>query len=141
MVYFKALRISGKRPYLGKFCDLSRYEWDSSYVQACIDENLIDLTTVKNGYFRPDDALTNGEFASFAVRGLYMGTRHVNDRDISMELCYKRALELGLVGKGDLPDETITRAECYSSLVRLMELLDNDASSLPADVEIHPVSQ
>ena len=42
MPLFKALRLSGKRPYRGAFDDVSRYEWDSGYVQACLDAKLIE---------------------------------------------------------------------------------------------------
>jgi hypothetical protein len=134
MVMFKALRINGKRPYLGEFCDVSRYEWDSAYVQACIDEGLIDQTTVSGGRFRPDDPLTFCEFASFAIRGL-------KDNSLSIEKsdCFKKAKELGIIDINALPDEYIVRADCYVGLVKVMELLDNSSQSLPSDVEVHPV--
>jgi hypothetical protein len=136
MVYFKAFRLSGKRPYLGEFCDLSRYEWDSSYVQACIDEGLIDKTTVNNGRFRPDEALTNGEFASFVVRGL---AKSVSEREINMESCFNKAISLKLVSSKAIPSEAITRAQCYAGLVKVMEILDNANEALPEDAEVHPV--
>jgi hypothetical protein len=136
MVYFKALRISGKRPYLGEFCDLSRYEWDSGYVQACVEEGLIDATTVAGGRFRPDEALTVGEFASFCVRGI---TANRGERDISMEVCFDKAREIGVVDSNALMDAFITRAECYLGLVRVMEILGNLEVGLPEGVEVHPV--
>jgi lysophospholipase L1-like esterase len=136
MVYFKAFRLSGKRPYLGEFCDLSRYEWDSSYVQACIDEGLIDKTTINNGRFRPDEALTNGEFASFVVRGL---ANSVSEREIDMESCFEKAISLNLVPSKAVPSKAITRAQCYAGLVKVMEILDNANEALPEDAEVHPV--
>lgn len=136
MVYFKAFRLSGKRPYLGEFCDLSRYEWDSSYVQACIDEGLIDKTTINNGRFRPDEALTNGEFASFVVRGL---AKSVSEREIDMESCFKKANSLNVVSSKAVPSEAITRAQCYAGLVKVTEILDNANEALPEDAEVHPV--
>jgi hypothetical protein len=136
MVYFKALRLSGKRPYLGKFCDLSRYEWDSSYVQTCIDEGLIDMSTVKDGRFRPDDALTQEEFASFVIRGL---KNSAAKRDIDMTKCFSEAVALGIISNNAKANAPITRADCYAGLVRVMEILDNSESALPDDVEVHPV--
>jgi hypothetical protein len=136
MVYFKAFKFSGKRPYLGEFCDLSRYEWDSGYVQTCIDENLIDLSTVCNGRFRPDDALTCAEFASFVVRGL---RQSLTERNADIKECNDEAILLGIINKSSLPDEPICRADCYAGLVRVMEILDNADNKMPSDVEIHPV--
>ncbi len=136
MVYFKALRINGKRPYNGKYCDLSRYEWDSSYVEACIDENLIDESTVSRSRFRPDDALTYGEFASFVIRGM---KPNVSDRDIPLGECMKKALELNLIPANAVSDKAISRADCYKGLVILMDLIDNKNKALPSDAEIHPV--
>jgi hypothetical protein len=136
MVLFKALRISGKRPYLGEFCDVSRYEWDSAYVQGCIEENLIDATTVTGGRFRPNDALTIGEFSSFAVRGLQ---KSPIERDITIEFCFEKAKELGIIASNSSANEYICRADCYVGLVKVMELLDNFSTSLPNDVEVHPV--
>ena len=48
MPLFKALRMSGKRPYLGAFDDISRYEWDAGYVQACLDAGLLDAPAAMN---------------------------------------------------------------------------------------------
>jgi len=136
MVYFKALRIAGKRPYLGRFCDLSRYEWDSSYAQTCVDENLIDETTVPNDHFRPDDALTQGEFASFLIRGIQPTAA---DRNLSMEECFAQAKAKKLLPENCAPDAIITRADCYAILAYLMELIDTSDKALPSDAEIHPV--
>ncbi len=136
MVLFKALRIAGKRPYLGEFCDLSKYEWDSSYVQACIEENLIDPATVSNGRFRPDDALTREEFSSFVIRGIQ---KNRSERDIPLKVCYEKAIQAGILSANGSSEETICRADCYAGLVRTMELLGNLNTALPSDAEIHPV--
>lgn len=136
MIYFKALRIAGKRPYLGRFCDLSKYEWDSSYVQTCIEENLIDPTTTPNDRFRPDDPLTQAEYASFLIRGM---AKTAKEREISLEDAFSKAIELGFLPNNAAANQIITRADCYKGLVRLMELLDNADLALPEDAEIHPV--
>lgn len=136
MVYFKALRIAGKRPYLGTFCDLSRFEWDSSYVQTCIDENLIDPVTVPDNRFRPDDALTCGEFASFLIRG---SRSRAGERNIGMEECFKEAVSKELLPRCTQQNTIISRADCYQGLVKLMSLLNNKDKALPSDTEIHPV--
>lgn len=135
MVFFKALRLSGKRPYLGQFSDLSRYEWDSSYVQACIDENLIDPDTVSETHFRPDDALTAAEYASFLIRGCH----NVTERNISLKECYSDAVAKGFLPDYYAPDAAITRADCYQGLVILMKYLHSTEQALPSDAELHPV--
>ena len=136
MVLFKALRISGKRPYNGKFCDLSRYEWDSSYVEACIDENLIDAETTPDDRFRPDDALTIQEFASFVIRGMQ---KDAASRNLSLSECLNKAISHGIVKEGRAAEDSITRAECYKGLVIMMDLFGAKDKALPSDVEIHPV--
>lgn len=136
MVYFKALRIPGKRPYLGEYCDISRYEWDSSYVQACVERNLIDPVTVPDGRFRPDDAMTQAEFASFIIRGMQ---KEGSGSSPSLEECLAEAARKGIVPAEAKGDEAICRADCYAGLVRMMELMGNGEMSLPADAEIHPV--
>lgn len=136
MVYFKALRMNGKRPYLGDYCDISRYEWDSSFVQACIEENLIDPATVHNNRFRPDDALTNAEYASFLIRGLAAGA---DKRNIPLSECVNTAKTLHFLASDACENDIITRAECYKGLVAFMDSMNNADKSLPSDVEIHPV--
>lgn len=136
MVFFKALRISGKRPYLGAFCDLSKYEWDSAYVQTCIDENLIDFSTVENDRFRPNDALTQEEYASFLIRGI---KTNAAERNISLSEAFQEAQEKRLLPESADEKDIITRADCYAGLVRLMEFVDTSNKELPADTEIHPV--
>ena len=136
MVLFKALRIAGKRPYLGEFCDLSRYEWDSSYVQTCIEENFIDPDTVPDGRFRPDEALTRGEFASFIIRGMQ---KNILERNISLDDCMKQAIQNGILSEEGEKENRICRADCYAGLVRVMEIMANMKTALPSDAEIHPV--
>lgn len=136
MIYFKALRITGKRPYLGEYCDISRYEWDSSYVQACVEKNLIDPVTVPDGRFRPDDAMTQAEFASFTIRGM---RKENSGSSPSLEECLAEAVRKGIVSAGAKGEEAICRADCYAGLARMMELMGNGEMPLPADAEIHPV--
>lgn len=136
MVYFKALRMNGKRPYLGEFCDISRYEWDSSYIQACVEENLIDPSTVPNGRFRPDDALTNAEYASFLIRGM---AESADKRNISMNDCVTAAKKQHFLAADAIADNIISRADCYKGLVTFMDSMNNADKSLPSDVEVHPV--
>lgn len=136
MVYFKALRMPGKRPYCGSFCDISRYEWDSAYVQACIEENLIDPVTVSSDYFRPDDFLTYAEFASFLIRGMASNSK---ERNISIDDCFRNAKTLNFIPHETDRNDFISRADCYKGLVILMDTINNTGQSLPSDVEIHPV--
>lgn len=136
MVFFKALRIAGERPYLGDFCDISRYEWDSSYVQGCLRENLIDPLTVPNNRFRPDDALTNEEFATFCVRGMQQDREK---RNLTLAYCYEEAIRLHLLEPDWQPKAPITRADCYKGLVILMDSLQTADVALPSDAELHPV--
>lgn len=135
MVFFKALRLSGKRPYLGKFCDISRYEWDSAYIQACIDESFIDPHTVTSCFFRPDDALTAAEYASFLIRGCNEPAK----RDLSLEYCFIEAVKKDFLAEHYAPSDVICRADCYAGLVHLMDVLDSSAMALPKDAELHPV--
>ena len=136
MIYLRALRLNGERPYLGKYCDIAKYEWDSSYVQTCIRENLIDETATENGYFRPDEPLTYGEFASFLIRGLEPDAHR---RDVPMDLCFSKSKELGLIDSDVNKDSIIPRQDVYSGLAILMDLLDNSDKDMPSDAEIHPV--
>lgn len=136
MIFFKALRISGKRPYTGEFCDIAKYEWDSAYVQACIEENLIDLSTTPDKRFRPDEPLTQEEYSNFLVRGLQTDKLL---RNLSLAETFSTAKNLGFVKANVLPKDYIKRADCYAGLVKLMDLLNTTNKSLPEDTEIHPV--
>ncbi|MCR4587346.1 MAG: rhamnogalacturonan acetylesterase [Lachnospiraceae bacterium] len=136
MVYLRALRLNAIRPYEGAYTDIARFEWDSGYVETCVQEHLIDPATVSLTHFRPDDPLTAGEFASFAVRGLHP----LQERDgLSLSSCYEEGLRKGLLPEGLLINDMITRADIYAGLVRLMDLLDNRSCALPSDAELHPV--
>lgn len=136
MVLFKALRLSGTRPYEGHFTDLGRYDWDSSFVQTCLNEDLIDPATVTEDLFRPDDALTFAEFASFCERGMLpQKERAALDLDAS----FRRAKAHGILTETAVPGNPISRADVYAGLARVMELLGNADKALPKDAEIHPV--
>ncbi|MDD6789614.1 MAG: GDSL-type esterase/lipase family protein [Lachnospira sp.] len=137
MVLFKALRLSGVRPYEGHFTDLGRYEWDSSYVQACLNEDLIDPETVTADLFRPDAPLTCAEFASFAERGMVNVQLRAG---VSLDAAFARALSDGVLPPGVQPDAPVTRGDVYAGLARVMELLGTSGQALPRDAEIHPVS-
>jgi lysophospholipase L1-like esterase len=163
MTMFKAFRKNGVRPYHKKYADVEVDEWDSSYVQALIDENLIDEITIKRIgdklFFRPDDALSYGEYASFIIRAM---EKDKNKRNIPMEECLRKAYELDIIGdicKGnendfDFYDETggdaadydykvagcpyISRAVAYRGLARMMDLTGSMGTALPSDTEVHP---
>lgn len=161
MTMFKAIHKDGVRPYHKKYADLEVDEWDSAYVQALIDENLIDDITIKRIgdklFFRPDDALSYGEYASFLIRAM---EKDKNKRNISMEECLRRAYELDIIGdicKGnendfDFCDETdseesdykhagcpyISRAVAYRGLARMVDLTESIGTALPDDTGVHP---
>ncbi|MCR5108482.1 MAG: hypothetical protein K6B28_09995 [Lachnospiraceae bacterium] len=107
MILFKALRISGKRPYKGYYADIHYDEWDSGYIQTLHEENLIDPQTVKKSdsdlYFRPDDPLTYEELFSFLIRFL---EKDKEKRDISIKDCVKKAKALGIDTRTDHPELT-----------------------------------
>ena len=137
MPLFKALRMSGKRPYLGAFDDLSRYDWDAGYVQACLDAGLLDAPAAGSApaRFYPDEPTTADFFALLTVRAL----EPVQTRDaLTATDCLQRALQLGLVPAASSARSVLTRADCYGGMVRLMELLGNATQALPSDVEQHP---
>lgn len=140
MVLFKALRISGVRPYNGHYVDIARYEWDSSFVEACIVENLIgkapwDISS--DDRFRPDDPLTYGEFASFCIRGIQSDK---SKRDIDWITCFNQAKEKHIIKSDAAANAPIRRAEVYAGLVEVMNLLNTKDMDLPEGMEIHPVS-
>ena len=124
MVLFKALRIAGTRPYRGKFADLKIDEWDSGYVETLISENLIDPVTTKSEgdklFFRPDDSLTYEELDSFLMR-FYESDK--SKRDIPLEECVRRAMELGIDKRKDVtPGKWISRGEVYTALAGFIDL-------------------
>ena len=124
MVLFKALRIAGKRPYMGRFADIRYNEWDSGYVEALISENLIDPATIKKDgnklFFRPDDDLTYDELDSFLMR-FYEPDPAA--RDISVKECVRLARELGIDKRTDDSKEVYaTRGMVYCMLARFIDL-------------------
>lgn len=151
MVLFKALRIEGRRPYHGRYIDIGRYEWDSSFVETCVQENLIDERTTPNDLFRPDDPLTYAEFASLCERG--MEKEVLKRPDLGMSECLHRAVVDGIVppeavyvdpqgfDTDDITDGgcAITRADVYAGLCRVMEIMNTMGTKLPTGVEMHPV--
>lgn len=166
MVMFKAFRMAGKRPYLNGFADISKFDWDAGYVQALVDEDLIDEKTIchdeVNGkkLFRPDDALTYAEFMSFIVR--FLEKDKSERKNITLEQALKKAYELRILGdinftkegkkifkgikqnalneKYEIATETyISRAEVYMGLARLMDIVGGVERKLPAGLDIHPV--
>ncbi|MCR4637023.1 GDSL-type esterase/lipase family protein [Butyrivibrio fibrisolvens] len=151
MVLFKALRIEGRRPYHGRYIDIGRYEWDSSFVETCVQENLIDENTTPNDMFRPDDPLTYAEFASLCERG--MEKEVLKRPDLGLSECLHRAVADGIVppeavyidpssfDSSDITDGgcPITRADVYAGLCRVMEIMNTIGTKLPSDTEMHPV--
>jgi lysophospholipase L1-like esterase len=163
MVLFKALRISGTRPYLGRFKDINKHEWDAGYIQTIVNDGIMDDETAGAECFRPDDALTVAEYSSFVVAGKYAVDKkkqEKNQKDSdstfvvrsvdSKGVCNKHqylnkmqafdiAREMGVVDAVADPNAIITRAQCYIGLVRLMDILNVAEMELPDDVEVHPV--
>lgn len=151
MVLFKALRMEGRRPYHGRYIDIGRYEWDSSFIETCVQENLIDERTTPNDLFRPDDPLTYAEFASLCERG--MEHEVLRRPDLGLSECLHRAVVDGIVppdavyvdpagfDTNDITDGgcAITRADVYAGLCRVMEIMDTVGTKLPSDIEMHPV--
>lgn len=151
MVLFKALRIEGRRPYHGRYVDISRYEWDSSFIETCVQENLIDEITTPNDLFRPDDPLTYAEFASLCERG--MEKEVLKRPDLGLCECLHRAVADSIIPADavytdpsdfittDITDGgcPITRADVYAGLSRVLEIMGNVGTNLPSDAEIHPV--
>ncbi len=122
-LFFKAVRSPARRSYQGKYCDIYRYEWDASAVQAAVDGNLVDETTTPDARFRPDDLLTGGELASFLVRGLHP----LEEREISLEECERQAGDLGLLWENYDRNGAVSRLDCVAALVRLMNLENKEA--------------
>jgi len=136
MIYLRAIKMNGTRPYLGKYVDMVKDEWDSSYLQTCINENLIDEATVDGNHFRPDEDLTYQEFASFCVRGMQSNGAQ---RNIDLKDCFNRAKELGIVATDKNPEDKMNRLDVYVGLSKLMDLVDSSDKELPSDTEMHPV--
>ena len=166
MVMFKAFRMAGKRPYEKKFSDINEYDWDAGYVQALVDEELIDSETIGTDettgklLFRPDDSLKYAEFISFLVRFLEKDIER--RKKLTMSECLKKADELKLLGDKEHSKEykqsfgmvktvlekekyevakgdNISRAEVYVVLSRFMDIAGGIESDLPSGLDIHPV--
>ena len=166
MVMFKAFRMAGKRPYKKKFSDINEYDWDAGYVQALIDEELIDDATIGinketgNLMFRPDAPLKYAEFISFLVRFLEKDIER--RKKLTMSECLKKADELKLLGDKERSKEykqsfgmvktvlekekyevargdNISRAEVYAGLSHFMDIAGGIESDLPSGLDIHPV--
>ncbi len=136
MVMFNAFRMAGVRPYKKKFADIQVDEWISGYVQALIENNLIDYETYRKNIsfeyiFRPDDPVTYEELSQFLVLKL---ENKKYDRYVL------KAIELGLfnIDPADA-DKAMNRAEVYSILARFMDRDNLSDQSLPSDAEVHPV--
>ena len=125
-LFFKARPTPKKRSYQGKYCDIYRYEWDASAVQAAVDANLIDGTTTPQDRFRPDDALTGGELVSFMIRSLHP----LEEREIPMWECERQARSLGLLWEEYGPLRPVNRLDCTVALVRLMNLKKEELAGL-----------
>lgn len=166
MVMFKAFRMAGKRPYGGEFADISKYDWDAGYIQALVDEDMIDEKTIGHDkesgkkLFRPDDSLTYAEFMSFIVR--FLEKDKEKRKKVTLEQSLRKAYELRILGdvsftkdgkktfkdtkqnvineKYEIATETyISRAEIYMGLARFMDIAGGMESDLPAGLDIHPV--
>lgn len=124
-LFFKAVPMPKRRGYQGAYCDIYRYEWDASAVQAALDNGLVDESTTPDGHFRPDDALTCGELVSFLIRSLYPEGK----RDIPMWECEKEARSLGLLWEGYQKEKAVNRLDCTVALVHLMRLSPEEKAS------------
>ncbi|MBQ7680188.1 MAG: hypothetical protein IJT34_10125 [Butyrivibrio sp.] len=140
MVLFKALRLSGVRPYREQFCDVGSYEWDAGFVQGAAEAHLIDpATTPDPERFRPDDALTVEEMASFLIRGM---TEDRDARDaLTLGTCLQQAVDQKLLPERlrSTPDEPVSRAVFYQAMVRAVEWLGTQEKEMPEGMELHPV--
>jgi lysophospholipase L1-like esterase len=126
-IFFKAAKSPEKRPYQGRYCDIYKYEWDASNVQAAIDAELIDETTTPNHRFRPDDGLTGEELLSFIIRNLHK----LGDRDYNLAECEQQARSLGLIWEGYEGSKKVNRADCTVALVHMMNITQAQIDGLP----------
>lgn len=133
MLLFRAFGKAGVRPYKGSFKDIFFDEWDSGYVQALEDFNMIDLKcTCKkmpnentdstktcdqdsySYYFRPDDMLTYSEFAGFIIKFAQL------DKIVSENLLKKiNAEEFNRLFQENGVKDDIDEAEALSLLGKL----------------------
>jgi lysophospholipase L1-like esterase len=126
-LFFKAVKAPEKRMYQGKYCDLGRYEWDASFVQAALDMELIDPATTPDDRFRPDEGLTGGELLSIIVRSLH----EPDDRNFNMAECVQQAKSLGLIWEGYGRDIKVNRADCTAALVHRINVTEEEKRGLP----------
>ena len=135
MILFKALRINGKRPYSGRFEDVSFDEWDSGYMDTLWEENLIDPDTISSEgdklFFRPDAPLSYDELDSILIRFLEPDREK---RNIPIKKCRKKAKDLGIDIRVPKPSDpinerydiaeggNISRAEVYIYLKRFIDI-------------------
>lgn len=126
-LFFKASPSPAKQSYQGKYCDIYKYEFDASNVQAAIEAELIDETTTPLDRFRPDDGLTGGELISFIVRSLH----NTGDRGWNKSQCEQQAKSLGLLWQGYEKNKAVNRADCTQALVHMMNLTKEQRDALP----------
>jgi lysophospholipase L1-like esterase len=126
-LFFKAAKAPEKRPYQGRYCDIYKYEYDASNVQAAIDAELIDESTTPNDRFRPDDGLTGGELLSFIIRNLHP----LGDRDYNLDECEQQAKSLGLIWEGYECNKKVNRADCTVALVHMINITQAQIDGLP----------
>jgi lysophospholipase L1-like esterase len=131
-LFFKAAKAPMRRSYQGKYCDIYRYEYDASNVQAAIDAELIDETTTPNDRFRPDDGLTGGELLSFIIRSLH----DLGDRDYNLAECEQQGKSLGLIWEGYERDKKVNRADCTVALVHMMNVTKEQVNGLPCKIKL-----
>lgn len=116
-VLSKAMKLSGNRSYLGRYCDVCRYEFDAGLVQAALDADLIDECTTPDERFRPDDSLTEGELISFVIRAV----RQREKRKLSIKQCEAEAMREGLMWEDYQQENRGNRLQCIAALVWLMK--------------------
>lgn len=104
--------------YLGKYADVYCYEWDAAYVQAAIDANLIDPTTVSADQIRLDDPLTGQELLSFVIRNL----QPLSQRELSLRDCEEKATHLGLIWPNYVATAPVDRLTCLLTVVHTTEI-------------------
>ena len=126
-MFFKAVKATKQRPYQGRYCDIYRYEFDASAVQAALDAGLVDGATTMNDRFRPDDGLTGGELVSFMIRSLH----EPEDREYDLAECEQQAKGLGMLWEGYGRHVKVNRADCVAALVHLMNVTEAEKSGLP----------
>lgn len=134
-VFFKAYKVKKYSSYKGKYCDIYRYEFDANNVQAAIDEKLIDEMTTMNDRFRPDEGITGIELVSFIIRALHQP----GDREYNLLECEQQGRSLGLLWEGYERNKKVTRVECISALVDMMNLSSEEVEGLGVKRKIEDI--